>query len=349
MLVNGVVLLSILYVCFLVIATPKPVEKFTTFYILSPGHTFSDYPQTSPYNISRTFTIGIDNQERDNINYSIFLRNPRGEDIEIRQLYLSHNETLQFPYSVNIDWLNREKIEFLLFKNGEQTNLSLKLWVNGTTFYVLNESGGFEIRTSIPCYYNLPVKLFTMNEFNGTETFKIEFRYVQFGENISSSEPIDTKNVELASNETRLTPYTIWVRKAGANPARFVFSNRNYEKVFDMEINGEVFYLVNSTRGFFLPEQLPVGTNFTVIVGVAYLWYLPGYPPLDFELSHKKLEEGMSIKNATVLNRYEFTLSHSQVMEVPVSQSISLGNNTFVYEINATRFYDAIHLNIIGN
>ena len=54
------------------------------------------------------------------------------------------------------------------------TNLSLKLWINGTTFYILDGSGDFQIREFVPAYYTLPIQIFAMNEFNETKGIKVK-------------------------------------------------------------------------------------------------------------------------------------------------------------------------------
>ncbi len=115
-----------------VIITPKQGEKFTEFYILGPGGKAYDYPTQVKAGNSSTVIVGVANHEYVPVNYTLQLR-LNTTIIASRELTVQHNQTWERPMCYILDKPgNEQKLEFLLFKEGNFTvpYRDLHLWVN---------------------------------------------------------------------------------------------------------------------------------------------------------------------------------------------------------------------------
>jgi len=126
-----------------VIVTPKEGEKFTEFYVLSPGGKAEDYPTNLKVGEEGEVIIGIVNHEYANVTYQLEVR-LNGEVIDKKSFWLMHNETCESPLTFKaLKEGEDQKLEFLLYKNPfrksvygkedkEEVYRSLHLWVDVT-------------------------------------------------------------------------------------------------------------------------------------------------------------------------------------------------------------------------
>ena len=101
---------------------------------------------------------------------------------------------------------------------------------------------------------------------------------------------------------------------------------------------------MNETGGYNFPLEVEPGSVINTIMGVAYLWYTPGYRPLDFTFNLKKVIDN----NETLLQQRNFTIGHASVYEFPLELVVGHGENNFVYELLAEHFYQRLTLNVTG-
>jgi uncharacterized membrane protein len=132
---------------------PKTGEKFTEFYILDVNGTAGDYPTELTIGENGDLIIGIVNHEHTSADYMIVvdivkvnfvMNNTTGteEPVELTRtrvgfenVTLDHDETWENPFAFSIGETGDFKVEFLLYKNGDQSEIyrSLHLWVEVTT------------------------------------------------------------------------------------------------------------------------------------------------------------------------------------------------------------------------
>jgi uncharacterized membrane protein len=103
-----------------VIATPKPGEKFTEFYILGPGGQAQDYPKEAIVSQPIYLIMGIVNQEHQTTSYRVEIKT--NGDI-IKQLTIGSLEYEQ-KWEGTISFTSRtlggkQNFEFYLYKNDE--------------------------------------------------------------------------------------------------------------------------------------------------------------------------------------------------------------------------------------
>lgn len=342
---NVILVVLVISLVYLFFATPRPVESFSGFYILNSSGYFGDYPNELPYGHSFPLIIGVANNEYDYVEYSINLEG-NGNSKIVEDFGLEHNSSIEIPFSLNVNWLGNNNVTFSLLKNGEPTNLSLRLWVEGSSFSVLNETNGFEVRSSIPLFFDLPLSIFLMNPFNVSQTFSLQAQYPWAGQNISETEITDLGTFNISPMQVEYVPYSIEIDKFDTNPITFTVSSENYTASRTIEIEGDLYYMLNETEGYQIPNELSSGTELTVKLGLHYLWYVPGYTPTDLTLNHLKLkEDGV---NYTSLSQFNFTMEHGDFREFGRTQTIGQGDNIFVFEIASRHFYDTITLNVKG-
>ena len=102
-------------------------EKITEFYILGPNGTVSDYPTNLSVGENGTVRIGVVNHEYANVSYRLEVEF-NGEFIHMESFALAHNETWERPFTFTAMKAGRQKLEFLLYKDGIYR--SLHLWVD---------------------------------------------------------------------------------------------------------------------------------------------------------------------------------------------------------------------------
>ncbi len=132
---------------------PKTGEKFTEFYILDVNGTTGDYPTLLSIGENGDLIIGVVNHEHKSADYmikvdlvkvSFVVNNTTGmeEPLELsrssigyQNATLNHDETWENPFSFSIDEAGDFKVEFFLYKDGDQSEQyrSLHLWVEVTT------------------------------------------------------------------------------------------------------------------------------------------------------------------------------------------------------------------------
>ena len=114
-----------------VIVTPKVGEKFTEFYILGPEGKAADYPTEYKIGESKKVIIGVINHEYEEVEYTFKLK-LQGNILYEESFVLNHEEKLEKKIEIKPDTTGEHmKLQFLLFKNGEQYR-DLHLWINVT-------------------------------------------------------------------------------------------------------------------------------------------------------------------------------------------------------------------------
>lgn len=116
-----------------IVAKPKQGETFTEFYILGPGGTASDYPTNLTIGQNGSVIIGIVNHEYQDVNYDLVITT-NGTIISEQNVTLSHNNKIEIPCNFSLNTQGINKIEFLLYKLPDKTNVyrSLHIFVNVT-------------------------------------------------------------------------------------------------------------------------------------------------------------------------------------------------------------------------
>jgi len=116
-----------------VIARPEVGERFTEFYILGPEGKAENYPKELVVGEETGVLVGIINREREIVNYYMEVQIDGVRNNQMGPLELGHDveweEIVSFtPYRVG----NNQKVEFLLYKNGQSEPYlePLCLWVN---------------------------------------------------------------------------------------------------------------------------------------------------------------------------------------------------------------------------
>lgn len=132
---------------------PKTGEKFTEFYILDVNGTAGDYPTELRIGENGNLIIGIVNHEHTTVSYmmvvelvkvNFVMNNTTGmeEPVELSRtpigydnMTLNHDETWENPFVFSIGEAGDFKVEFLLYKDGDQSEKyrSLHLWVEVTS------------------------------------------------------------------------------------------------------------------------------------------------------------------------------------------------------------------------
>lgn len=117
------------------IVTPNEGQKFTEFYVLGPGGTAADYPKQLKVGEEQIIIPGIVNHEFQQVSYRLVILIDEEKINEAGPIILEHDEkweqAVNFVPRVTGD---RQKVEFLLYKDGETqpSQETLHLWVDVT-------------------------------------------------------------------------------------------------------------------------------------------------------------------------------------------------------------------------
>ena len=115
-----------------IITVPTGAESFTDFYVLSDAGLAQGYPRTLDVGQPVRFSVGIDNNERENNKYEISARIGKREVGRSAEISIDSGENRM----VQVDTVPYEPakgalLEFLLLKSGsEEPYRSLRLWVD---------------------------------------------------------------------------------------------------------------------------------------------------------------------------------------------------------------------------
>jgi len=115
-----------------VISTPKVGEKFTEFYILGLEGKSVDYPQELKVREEGRVMVGIINREHEIVSYRVEVRINGVKNNQVGPLELGHDEEWEEIVSFTPDRAaDSQKVEFLLYKNGESEPYlkPLHLWI----------------------------------------------------------------------------------------------------------------------------------------------------------------------------------------------------------------------------
>lgn len=136
---RNILLVIVIIITALLVATPtyelmKPTEKvkYTEFYVLGPdGNNISTYPQNLTTGEIGTVTMVLVNHENTNTTYRIVTTSNQTVMDEIN-VTLKPNEKKEIPYNFTAGESGNKKIEFLLYKlpNITDVYLSHSFWLN---------------------------------------------------------------------------------------------------------------------------------------------------------------------------------------------------------------------------
>jgi uncharacterized membrane protein len=114
-----------------VLASPKPGERFTEFYMLGEAGLAESYPREATAGQPVTVTVGITNREEVTAYYWIEVRDGLGPIGQAGSLELAPDASDERPVIFVPTELGEDvKIEFLLYRDaGEQPYRSLRLWL----------------------------------------------------------------------------------------------------------------------------------------------------------------------------------------------------------------------------
>ena len=118
-----------------VIAKPSVGQKFTEFYVLELEGKAADYPRKLVVGEEGRVTIGIINNEHEVVSYQVEVSIDGFKNNEVEGLSLEQEERWENEVSFTPQVAgDNQKVEFLLYKNGESTPCfePLRLWVNVT-------------------------------------------------------------------------------------------------------------------------------------------------------------------------------------------------------------------------
>jgi uncharacterized membrane protein len=114
-----------------ILVKPKQGETFTEFYLLGPGGKVSDYPTNLTLGQNASVIIGIINHENKTVNYLLVVTS-ESNVISEQNITLTEGNKTEIPYTFAEDTAGTKKVEFLLYKTPDTTNIyrSLHLFVN---------------------------------------------------------------------------------------------------------------------------------------------------------------------------------------------------------------------------
>jgi uncharacterized membrane protein len=116
-----------------VIAAPKIGETFTEFYLLGLSGKAMDFPQELRVGEEGKVIVGIINQERETVTYRVEVKIDGVENNQVEGITLEHDEKWEEEVSfVPPQKGERQRVEFLLFKEGEAEPYlePLRLWLD---------------------------------------------------------------------------------------------------------------------------------------------------------------------------------------------------------------------------
>ncbi len=103
-----------------VIATPKVGEEYTEFYILGREGKAADYPEELEIGETGTVVVGIVNHESQEVRYRVEIRSAGMLSQRLGPVLLQHDQEWEQEVGVVLETAGeRQKVEFLLFKEGE--------------------------------------------------------------------------------------------------------------------------------------------------------------------------------------------------------------------------------------
>jgi uncharacterized membrane protein len=113
-----------------IIVNPNPGEKFTEFYILGNGDKAGNYPTDLSLGETGNVTIGIVNHEQSITTYKLIIK-LNNNQIKNENFTLSNSEKKEIPFSFQATQVgNNQKLEFLLYKLPDNTNVYRSLYLN---------------------------------------------------------------------------------------------------------------------------------------------------------------------------------------------------------------------------
>jgi len=133
-IILGITIMGALGALGYVIAAPKVGERFTEFQVLGLEGKATDYPRELKVGEEGKVIVGIINREHETVSYRMEVKIDGVRNNQVGPLELGHDERWEEIVSFSPDRAgDSQKVEFLLYKNGEnEPYLKLHLWVNVT-------------------------------------------------------------------------------------------------------------------------------------------------------------------------------------------------------------------------
>jgi uncharacterized membrane protein len=133
-IVLGLAILGAVAAIIYVVTVAVPGDAFTEFYILGPGKKAADYPTQLKVGEEARLIIGISNQERQTVSYQVEIQIGGVASDELGPISLNPGEKFEQPVTFTPDTPGeRQKVEFLLYKQGEiEVYKTLYLWIDVT-------------------------------------------------------------------------------------------------------------------------------------------------------------------------------------------------------------------------
>ena len=112
-------------------AKPVPKQPFTEFYILGLEGKAGNYPQELAPGEEGKVIVGIVNHEQKEIDYRLEVLVDSDKQYELSSIQLTPGEQWERTVTFTIQKIgHRQKVEFLLYKSGEQLSEIRYLWVD---------------------------------------------------------------------------------------------------------------------------------------------------------------------------------------------------------------------------
>lgn len=132
-IILGVLLIGAVGGLIYISVSPGAGERFTEFYVLESEGEAAGYPEEVVLNEEAKVTVGIVNQEYREVSYRIEITIGGEKNGEIGPVVLNHEQKWQQEVSFRPSKVGeKQKVEFLLYKNGQVTPSAerLHLWVD---------------------------------------------------------------------------------------------------------------------------------------------------------------------------------------------------------------------------
>jgi uncharacterized membrane protein len=129
-----IAVLGVLGILFYVLTQPEAGERFTEFYILGPEGKAAYYPTELVVGGEGSMIVGIANHEYETVSYRVVVNIGGVKKNEMEPVVLGHEEQWEKEVSFTPKMAGEQKVEFLLYKNGEAEPYlkPLYLWVEVT-------------------------------------------------------------------------------------------------------------------------------------------------------------------------------------------------------------------------
>ena len=331
-LVNLCIVFCIFYVVFLIVVTPRPVEEFSTIYALSDTGMFEDYQKELPVNYKYPLTVGIINnlKRKENFTAELIYENKS----ENNTFTLEDNSSVEFIQMLSPGREGLNRFDILLYENTTYTNSSLRFFINGSDFFILNSTEGLKnIPKSWPLFFNFSFGLSIYNKFENERKFDLFYRYVYNGSDYNEIPFEEQATLNLGPKESIFLPISKEITKEQETKMFFMLKSGDYNKTAVLDLYGKFFYILNSTHGIEFPKKMPAGTNISFIARFVNRLYKPDYLPVTAFVKFKRSSStNLTDESMSLLSTEKRTVPYYEMEEIPFSARVEEGVNNFIFE-----------------